>query len=237
MKKALLVLAAAITLTTIQSCKKIKGDGPVVTETRTTSSFKGIYSSISGDIHYTTGTRHSVEVRAQQNILDIIETRVVGNELKIEFTGNHSIGKHDHIDVYITSPDANNFSITGSGGLDATGSMHPNDMRLRVTGSGSMTIDDLDADNITATVSGSGDIIVNNGNAINEDITITGSGSVDCLNVKARDVNTNTQGSGSMKVYATDFLDVRIMGSGSVTYKGNPSINNNITGSGKVSRW
>lgn len=209
----------------------------MVTEDRTVGNFRSINSAIDGDIHFTRGNRYNVEIRAQQNIIDIIETRTSNNELKIRYTGNYNIGHHDRIDIYVTCPSPDGFLVAGSGNIDVAQPLNVSGMRLRVTGSGSINLNELIVTHVEASISGSGDINVNNGQSNTADYRIDGSGTIDLLNVIAKDVHTTTYGSGNTRVHATDDLDVSITGSGDVIYKGNPHVATHITGSGNVRRW
>lgn len=236
MKQFFLILLA-ISALSFQSCKKIKGDGPVVTEYRNVSNFRSVNNSIDGDLHFTPGNSYNVEIRAQQNILDIIEARTSNGELKIRYDGNYNIGRHDRIDIYVTCPSPNGFTISGSGNIDVTRALDVSDMRLRIAGSGAINLNELVANDINASISGSGDINVSAGKANTASYQIDGSGSIDLLDVVVKDVMTTTRGSGNTRVHATDNLDVNISGSGDVIYKGNPHINTRISGSGNVRRW
>jgi carbon monoxide dehydrogenase subunit G len=233
----LLFLFAALSTLFFQSCKKIKGDGPVVSEHRSVNKFSSINSGIDGDIHFTPGNTYEVEVRAQQNIIDIIETKVSAGALKVSYTDHYNIGRHDRIDIYITCPSPESFTLSGAGNFDATLPLNVTDMRLRVSGSGSMNINNLTASSINAHISGSGDINVNSGSARTASYQVDGSGRMDLLEVMVNEVTTATRGSGDIRLHATDKLNVTITGSGNVIYKGNPAINTQIIGSGNIRRW
>jgi hypothetical protein len=81
MKKLSVALLSALILL-ITSCEKIDGEGPVVTETRDVSGFSGIDFRIGGDVYFKKDTVYKVEVSAQQNILDKLETYVSDGNLK-----------------------------------------------------------------------------------------------------------------------------------------------------------
>lgn len=236
MKHFVFVLAAMAALC-FQSCKKIKGDGPVVSEFRNVKNFRAISSDIDGDVHFTPGNIYEVEIRAQQNIIDILETRVSGGELRLRYNGNYNIGRHDRIDIYITGPSPEGFTVAGSGNVDVIHPLQVTEMKLRITGSGSININDLTAEHINAQISGSGDINVNGGTARSAAYQVDGSGRMDLLDVPVKDVTTTTRGSGNIRLHAVDNLDVTIAGSGDVIYKGSPRINKTILGSGNVRRW
>ena len=236
MKKVAILLASFLTLA-FASCKKINGDGPVVNETRAITGFRSIHSGISGDVYFTQDSVYGVEIRAQQNILDIIDTRVSNGELKIDFSHNHNVGRHDRIAIYVAAPDIDALTLSGSGTMTASRGIRTGNLSLRISGSGTMQLQDVTAGNVSCRISGSGDISIGAGKAQNEAVEISGSGSVDALNMEAADVTTQTTGSGTTRIFATDKLNVRISGSGNVIYKGHPQVTTSISGSGKLQPW
>src|SRR5215470_16434225 len=82
---ALWLLAAPIIFS---SCRKVIGKGPLVTQARSVSNFTGISFETSGNAYVTTGPAYKVEITAQQNILDVINTNVVNGVLHIDFKDN-----------------------------------------------------------------------------------------------------------------------------------------------------
>jgi len=231
------MLSIAIVAISIQSCRKISGHGPVVTETRNVSGFNSINAGIDGTVYVTPGPVYKVEIHAQKNVIDILETNVSGGELKLEFDYRKHLGVHDPVEVYITAPDITGLIVNGSGDIKVTDVLRPSNMALKISGSGTINIPKLETSYIYAKISGSGDMVLNEGTADHEKIEISGSGSVDLLNVAARTGETHTSGSGTTKVNLSESLDVHISGSGDVFYKGHPVITAGISGSGEVKPW
>jgi len=66
------------------------------------------------------------------------------------------------------------------------------------------------------------------------DISLMGSGSFSGFSLSAEFCQVDINGSGNCEVTAWKTLDVSIDGSGSVFYKGSPSIKDHISGSGRV---
>ena len=216
-----------------QSCKKINGQGPVVSQTFNVSYFNAVNLNLDADVYYTQDNTYKLEIHAQQNILDIIESPVEGRELRLSFQ-NFNVWKHDRITIYISAPFLNSIGITGSGTIHALQAIHGNNLSMKVTGSGDVNIAQFKGQSVSGDVSGSGSIIINGGDVSSEDLHISGSGTIDLMGMSAATANTHTSGSGSTYLYATDHIDVRISGSGDVYYSGNATVNSSISGSGKV---
>lgn len=224
-------------LIVFSACEKIEGDGPMYTEDRAHNNFSGIDLRISGNVYFQQLPTYKVEVTAQRNVLDVLETYVSNGRLVIKFEDDVRVRTQDDILVRISAPDLNSIRVSGSGDIYAAAPVATHRMEMDLSGSGNITLHQLDADYIDAGISGSGDISVDHGVIREERLKISGSGNMDLSDIVARTVSTNTTGSGDIRVHVTDRLDVKINGSGSVYYHGNPIINTSISGSGKVKHF
>jgi len=219
----------------LSSCHKVIGEGPLVTQTRAVSNFTGISSETSGNAYVTIGPAYKVEITAQQNILDVINTNVVNGVLHIDFKDNVRVREHEDVTVSISLPAADYFRLSGSGNMNVSGNIAANNLKLTLSGSGNIVVQNaIVGDKIDAEVSGSGNISVGNGSAVNEDVDISGSGNIYLVGVTAQNTTTHISGSGDVKVVVSQWLDAHISGSGSVYYHGNPVISTHVSGSGKV---
>ena len=234
MKKISVILLSVFMVASLPACKKVVGHGPVVTEDRTVSNFGSVYFEVPGVLYYTPDSVYRIEIQAQENILKEIETYVVGTELKIRVDDHVRLRSHEDIRVNVSAPTLNGLILSGSGEIKVLHPYRPSNARLVVSGSGSMTINQLETNNIDASISGSGELIVFDGSAKHEDADISGSGRIDLLGISARTARTEISGSGSVKLNVSDELTSRISGSGTVYYRGNPVVNTTVSGSGRV---
>lgn len=234
MKKSVLVLITAA-IFILPSCRKVAGDGPLVTETRSTTDFNGVSSEFSGKVNITIGPVRQVEITGQQNILNVLNTRVVNGVLHIDFQNDVRIRSHEEVVANITVPALDDLRLSGSGDMQVQGDLVADHLDMRVSGSGNISVEQADVDGkIDATVSGSGSIKVLDGSAKRTDLTISGSGGIEMPGVPVKNATTHTSGSGIMKINVSETLESSISGSGSVYYYGNPVISAHISGSGKL---
>jgi hypothetical protein len=233
MKKISFAVIALLCLFAV-SCRKTTGEGPVVTETRAVSGFADIDQRVGASVYYTQAPDYKVEVIAQRNILDVLQTYVSGNRLVVKFKDGVRVNSHEDIRVNVSAPRVSSLRISGSGNLYVTGPFTPASLEMDISGSGSMAISELTTALIDADISGSGSISISHGTATEEKLKISGSGSLNLEGVTADRATTNTSGSGTIKVTATQTLNVTISGSGNVFYKGSPQVNVSVSGSGKV---
>ena len=235
MKKLIFMLAAAAALFTFPSCKKISGEGPFQSELRTVGNFSGVSIGVCGRIRYTIAPEYKVEIIAQRNILDVIQTSKVNGHLDISSKPGVIIKGGTDIEINIQAPEAAYLHMSGSATMKVTGNIIQSNIDMDVSGSGSILVDQLTiADKINATVTGSGNITVTQGSATKEDIDISGSGSINLAGVNAERAIVNISGSGNARLKVSQSLNASISGSGSVYYFGNPQVSKDISGSGKV---
>lgn len=237
MKRISAAILFAIVLFSLNACRKVIGHGPVVSENKTVSNFTAISFRVPGDLYYVQDSVFKVEVRAQENILREIETYTTGGELKIKVRDHVNLRSREDIRITVSAPSLTGLSLSGSGSAKVVQPYKPANVRLSVSGSGSITINQLATNNIDASVSGSGELLVLNGTAKHADADISGSGRIDLLGVVASTARTHISGSGSIKLHVNDELNSKISGSGTVYYKGNPVVNTTVSGSGKVIRF
>jgi len=235
MKKLVVILLLVAGLFIFPSCEKVVGEGPLVTQTRTVGNFTGVSSEMSGKVNFTIAPDYKVEITAQQNILDVLNTNVVNGVLHIDFKNNVRVKQHEDLLINITAPYADYFRVSGSGNMNVQGDITANNLKVTLSGSGDITVQNaVIADKIDTDISGSGNISIAGGSAVNEDVDISGSGKVEMAGVDAQNAVTHTSGSGDVKLALSTNLDAHISGSGSVYYHGNPIISTHISGSGRV---
>jgi len=235
MKKFLVVVSLAAGSFIFPSCEKVVGEGPLVTQTRSVGNFSGVSSEMSGKINFTIAPEYKVEITAQQNILDVLNTNVVNGVLHVDFKNNVRVKEHEDLLINITAPYADYFRLSGSGNMNVQGDVAANNLKVTLSGSGDIIVQSaVITGKIDTEVSGSGNISIANGSAVNEDVDISGSGKVEMPGVSAESAVTHTSGSGDVKVAVSKNLDAHISGSGSVYYHGNPIISTHISGSGRV---
>ena len=233
MKKLSIAVLSALALL-MTSCEKINGEGPVVTETRDVSGFSGIDFRIGGDVYFKNDSVYKVEVSAQQNILDKLETYVSEGNLVIKPSNGIHIRSYKDVTVMVSGPEMNRLRVSGSGNITTTNAFTTGSMDIDVSGSGKITVVGMTADYADLKISGSGNINIESGAITEEKLKISGSGSIDLSNVTAVKATTTTSGSGDIWLQVSQSLNATISGSGSVYYKGNPIIDTKISGSGKV---
>ena len=238
MRALFFTILIILALPGLNSCEKIKGKGDVVSEIRNITGFNGLSLALSGTIFFTSDSVYYVEVQAQQNILDVLQIYVEGPaaNLVIRFKPVVHVGNHEPIRIFIAAPDIRQMYISGSGAINVVNPMEEPYLETTISGSGTISIIELDATEFRATISGSGNIETSTGKVNYQHLLISGSGNINQVGVESDTTYATISGSGDISVWVNELLDVTISGSGNVMYKGQPVINSHISGSGSIIR-
>ncbi len=206
-------------------------------QTREVSAFTEVSLRISATVHLKQGDTQSVEVKGSEATLAKVITEVNERRLVIRYPNESRFSKWNpgNIDIYITIPQIDGLTISGSGSIISEGNIDSRILELIISGSGDIKLDGLKGDKVSAAISGSGNIHLLGKQASNElKATISGSGNVKAIDFPTDIVDVKISGSGNCWVNSVKNLIVRLSGSGNVIYRGNPSVDSNISGSGKV---
>lgn len=110
----------------------------------------------------------------------------------------------------------------------------PNISDLRIQGSGNITYNDFDQEEIDVDISGSGEITLA-GKVDRLEADISGSGDITAYDLVAKVAKLRVSGSGGIRATATDSVRARSSGSGKIRIAGNPlQRDTNVSGSGKI---
>lgn len=232
--KNLLIISICFIPILITGCDNslfgIKGSGEILKQDLTIAEFNKIDLAIDAEIEIIKDENRKVEIVAQQNIFELIKTEIVSDKWIIDFT--KEVSDYKQITIYIYTPKIEGIEISGSGDIYSSDTFSNENTEFSISGSGD--IDFLvDSENTQISIPGSGSINLVGG-TINQDISISGSGDVNCFKFFSDKSEVNISGSGKTEIYVRNNLFVTISGSGNVYYKGEPSVNSIITGSGKV---
>ena len=190
--------------------------GPVTRETRNVEAFSGVSFGGAGKVFITVGPKASVVLEADAQTLGRTRTEVQDGVLRIRVRDEDGMFKWGgrEVTAYITVPElktarvsgsgdlkvaglsggATELSISGSGSVQADGSLKTLD--LDISGSGSAKMEGLVVNDANVAISGSGSAVIDVRNDL--DVRVSGSGSVRYL-TQPKDVSTSISGSGSVR--------------------------------------
>lgn len=231
---AVLVLAvfAAVAATT-------QGSGQRASEVRPLGDFEAI--ELAGPIKLTVrqAATPSVRVEADDNLLPLIETEVVGRgsrpTLRVRVRPGEHLRHRGSIVVTAEVVRLSSIASAGSGDIEV-GTLNTPALKLSLAGSSDADLTGLTTERFEISIAGSGDIRAR-GQARELELGIAGSGDADLDGLSADAVRVRIAGSGDASVVANRSLTVSIAGSGDVRYRGSVAeVKSSVVGSGSVRR-
>jgi hypothetical protein len=162
------------------------------------------------NLRITQGSEQTVTVDAESEIFNELTYDVSSNRLDIGFEGNVNCFETSFgVWVNITLPDLEQVEASGSSEIISNG--------------------DIDLDRLEVDISGSGELRLT---GTVDEMIIDASGSIVVRNFDLVTTSTfiDISGSGDLEVNCTDLLDIKVSGSATIKYRGNPQIVQNISG-------
>ncbi len=223
MKKVLFLMMSVFALTSCKidlkdwnSTNLIEASDNVVTKEYKLKPFEEVHMRCVGAVELIQDEKKSgtVELTAPDNYIELYKFENNGNELEIDFA-------KQRINIH-----TRNVKIK----------VYTNDLlALKNSGASSIKMDSLDTDKIEIVNSGVGSITIG---GLADDVTLhnSGVGSINAENLKALNVKANVSGVGSITCYASERIEGKVTGVGSLKYAGNPKHkDNHRTGVGSIS--
>lgn len=236
--RRLLLAACTATLAIGVQAASTAGSGQVASETRAVAGFDRIATRGSIDLVVRQAQREAIEVKADDNLLALVETTVEQRgdtrTLTIGLRRGESVRTRHDIVVTVDVVSLKSIAAAGSGDVLLEALKTPA-LSISLSGSGDARLKQLAAGELSISVSGSGDVQAA-GTASMLKLSIAGSGDVRAFDLVADDVSVRIAGSGDAKVTANKTLKVSIAGSGDVQYSGSGAVSSSVVGNGTVSR-
>ena len=205
----------------------------VIRQKRDVQGFDEVLLSGIGDLHLVQGNTESLEIEAEEQTLERLESEVIGRRLRLGVKGwLDNLLVHGPIDYYLTMKEIKSVRVSGAGNLDA-GTLQSADLELEVSGTGRMVIQRLQGEELSMRVSGSGQAEIG-GKVVSNDLHVSGSATLSMKDLETQKTRISVSGSCDATVQALDSLDVSISGAAKVKYLGAPHLTQHITGLGKV---
>lgn len=234
--KFIFPLVAGILLQSCTDFMCIEGNGNRVRESRNQPDFFGVISQ--GDMEVfidmdTTIVHPEITIEADENLMPFIGTRVRNENLEIYSTNHHCLESDEPVIVDIRMNTLDYIKLEGSGIIHSDG-LRTGQLRLDLTGSGIIEFLNANLEYLDVRHSGSGRIELS-GVCNHSDLDMSGSGTIRTYHLEQHASNINLSGSGDTYVWAWDYLNIDIPGSGTVYYRVKPSeFHVHVTGSGEA---
>lgn len=211
----------------------IKGNGNVKSENREINNFENIKINGAFTIYLSQDEDYSLKIVADENLLEIIKSKVKNDVLYI--STEKSIYKSKELKLYIGFKHLSGIKANGAISLKSDQSLRFDKLDIEINGASSANLN-LSANRLSIDNSGASTIKLA-GKAHEMEIDISGAGSVNAIDLIANKANIDISGVGSGKVHVEEELRVNISGIGSVKYKGDPKVTSDISFLGSLRKY
>jgi len=211
-----------------------RGSGNVVTETRDVSGFQAIDISYPAQVLVKQGSKESLEIEAEDNLLPGLKTQVKNGVLDIFYKTTN--GKHVNptktVKITIVVKDLTSVDFTSAGDLTIE-NLKTNALDVSLSGAGNLKLNKILVKALGVDLSGAGSMSAS-GTADDLNLNISGFGDFKGTDLHSKDAQVDISGAGSATTWVDNNLDAQISGAGSISYYGSASVTKQISGVGGV---
>lgn len=240
-KRILLPISILLVCLLLASCgfQSVSGSGKVIAETRDISGFTAVTLEGIGEVTIEQGTRESLTIEAEDNLIEYFDITVKNSTLIIGIKDEYqtvSLQPTQPVKFQVTVRDLEAVTLAGSGSI-TTGDLETTNFDISLLGSGHITTGNLTTEAVTINLAGSGNISIGKVTANSLSSSTLGSGGITIEKLTADSVDVSIPGSGDLTLTGTvgdQQIDIR--GSGSYEASGlqSESATISIAGSGDV---
>ena len=234
MSKKIIYLSIILFPILFSSClfgPTMKGNGHVVDEVRKVKDFDGIKASRGINVYITQGNEKKVLVRADENLLDAIETKVHDNILIVRSTA--MIRKAESFKVFVTVPELELIEASSGSNVFSETDIKSNDLELSSSSGANMTLD-IDAGEVSASASSGANIRLD-GLAEDVDAKVSSGANIKAEDLKTKSAELKASSGGNIWISVHKQLSANASSGGNIHYYGEPSeLNINTSSGGNV---
>ncbi|MGC4101905.1 head GIN domain-containing protein [Ferruginibacter sp.] len=233
MKKLALLLVISVAFL---SChyRTVTGSGNIITEKRTAGSFSGLTASNDINVEVKGGAETLVEVQADDNIMQYVETHVSGGTLHVGLKENVNLSNAS-IKVTVTVPGLKRLEANSSASIKLTDVLK-NDGMIKMDASSSGDIEgEVDAPSVSVDVN-SGSRVKLSGKTRDLKVDASSGSSADVHDLLCESADVDASSGASASVQASVSLKADASSGGTIRYTGQASVKSNTNSGGSVER-
>ena len=213
----------------------IHGDGNVVSENRSVTSFKGVDVSGGLEIIVSHDSIASVKVEVDKNLQEYIITEVKDGTLEIYQENNTSLESTKGIKIYVSNPAFSSFEASGATEIHGGNKIQSTEeIHLHASGASKIILD-IKAPRVSGDLSGASSLKLS-GETKDLNINASGASHAKCFDLRTENAEIDLSGASSANIFASVKITGEASGASDLTYKGNASANVNTSGAGSVKK-
>lgn len=241
----------------LKAADPMKGNGTILTKQLTPGDFNEIRIKGEMTFHYEqSDDTPRLEVSIDENLYPHLHIEVKDRVLTIEFK-KVKVESLTEFRVKGNSPWLKASRVADNAGLILMTPLTGDELEIRgnanslihfmepvrvgkldliVKQSANIVAEKIETEQLKCDMDGSGSITLRSGDATKASYLITGSSDLHAYGLEVPDVICKITGSGKAEIYAAENLKANVIGSGTILYKGSPSVKNTIIGKGSITK-
>lgn len=209
MNRIAIILAAAVIIAAGCGLSGIRANGVIKTEDRPIADFSTLHVAGGYQIKWSSG-KPALSISTDENLLPLIRTKVSAGTLRIDSKEN--LRPTRGIVITLSSASLAEVWLTGGNRFKA-GSLSGPKLTLDATGASEIIVD---------------------GSVTALDATMTGASKLEAKSLQVQTATLVLTGASNADVDVAETLKVSATGAASVTYSGNPKLDQRVTGAGSI---
>ncbi|QAA83033.1 DUF2807 domain-containing protein [Aequorivita sp. H23M31] len=228
------VLAASLILSACSFNLGKKGNGNVITQERTVSeNFTEVRGSAGLNVYLTQGTENKIEVEADENLQQYIETNI--KEGKLHITTSENIGWSKAKKVYVTFVELTKLEASSGADIIGNSTIKSEILALKATSGADLKVEVFSRE-LTAESSSGADVKIS-GKATSFTGKASSGSHLNAKDLLTINCKAEASSGADITVNVKEKLDANASSGADIKYLGNPtSVNSNKSSSGSVSK-
>lgn len=186
---------------------------------RETPAFQSIKAGGILTVYFTQADAYSVELEAEERVMNQLSTQVKNGELDLVISGN--LRNADRIVARITAPELQSIKLSGASSFTANGLVKSPEMHISASGATSVTLT-VETENLQSRISGASSLNIS-GLATNHNATVGGASQLRAAELETQVSEIKASGASSAKVWAREFLSADASGTSRISYDQAPT--------------
>jgi len=206
------LLALTLLVPALAACSGVSGSGVSKTESRSVSGYDSVEVHGALQVNIEVGPEASLTITGDDNIVPLIQTEVVGDELVIRREG--SIRPNTTLRIVVTTPELEGIEVNGASNASVSG---------------------IATESFEATAHGASKISLD-GKTESLEIDAHGASRVEAEGLKTKHAEVDAAGASRVSLGELEKLDASLSGASRCTYAGDPTIDENLSGASSLSK-
>lgn len=212
----------------------IKGNGNVVKQERQISDFRGLEVGGAFRVYLSQGDKVALKVEADENLLEVIKTTVVGNTLKI--STSEDINNSEALNIYLTITKLEDMEISGACKLTCETKLMLDELDMECSGASDVELK-LAATDLDLDFSGASQVDMY-GSAGEVSLDLSGASDLNALEFETDKLSADISGASNARVFVKSELSVDLSGAASLKYKGEPRlVETDVSGAASLKKY